>query len=189
MSCYSENDYTNVPNKNVVGFDGFVDGLVAQTAILGQLSKTLIPLNEEAANLAKERVRFIVKNMAGDFLTRLLNPIDILSGEEAASMDALFGAGLFFEMKEGPAKLKVQGHYFTGRVISTSPQEDLRVFLGFRFDEMSMYRFSRKIRELIQFVKEISTLLEKHKMNELWRDTEQEPKFPEIDVRERIRFL
>ncbi|MFX0126237.1 MAG: hypothetical protein ACFFAE_21635 [Candidatus Hodarchaeota archaeon] len=85
--------------------------------------------------------------------------------------------------------LKVQGHYFTSRVISTSPQEDLRVFLGFRFDEMSMYRFSQKIRELIQFVKEISMLIEKHKMNELWRDTEQEPKFPEIDVRERIRFL
>lgn len=85
--------------------------------------------------------------------------------------------------------IKVQGHYFASRIISTGPQEDLRVFLGFRFDEMSMYRFSRKIRELIQFVKEISTLIEKHKMNELWRDTEQEPKFPEIDVRERIRFL
>lgn len=112
MSCYSENDYTNVPNKNVVGFDGFVDGLVAQTAILGQLSKTLLPLNEKAADLAKERVQFIIKNMGGDFLTRLLNPIDILSGEEAASMDTLFGAGLFFEMKEGPAKLKVQGHYY-----------------------------------------------------------------------------
>jgi hypothetical protein len=85
--------------------------------------------------------------------------------------------------------LKLQGHYFASRVISTSPSEDLRVFLGFRFDEMSMYRFSRKIRELIQFVKEISILIEKHKMNELWRDTEQEPKFPEIDMRERVRFL
>ncbi|UCG01050.1 MAG: hypothetical protein JSW11_15710 [Candidatus Heimdallarchaeota archaeon] len=85
--------------------------------------------------------------------------------------------------------MKVQGHYFTGRVISTGSSEDLRVFLGFRFDEMSMYRFSRKIRELIQFVKEISMLIEKNKMNELWRDTEQEPKFPEIDIRERIRFL
>ncbi len=85
--------------------------------------------------------------------------------------------------------MKLQSHYFTSRVITTSPQEDLRVFLGFRFDEMSMYRFSRKIRELIQFVKEISELIDKQKMNELWRDTEQEPKFPEIDVRERIRFL
>ncbi len=85
--------------------------------------------------------------------------------------------------------MKLQSHYFTGRVISTSPQEDLRVFLGFRYDEMSMYRFSRKIRELIQFVKEISELIDNYKMNELWRDTEQEPKFPEIDIRERIRFL
>lgn len=85
--------------------------------------------------------------------------------------------------------MKLQSHYFTSRVITTSPQEDLRVFLGFRFNEMSMYRFSRKIRELIQFVKEISELIDKQKMNELWRDTEQEPKFPEIDIRERIRFL
>ncbi|MFX1335576.1 MAG: hypothetical protein ACFFAM_14215 [Promethearchaeota archaeon] len=85
--------------------------------------------------------------------------------------------------------MKIQGHYFTSRVVSTSSQEDLRVFIGFRFDEMSMYRFSRKIRELIQFVKEISELIEKFKMNELWRDTEQEPRYPEIDVRERIRFL
>ncbi|MFX1284879.1 MAG: hypothetical protein ACFFB5_14555 [Promethearchaeota archaeon] len=85
--------------------------------------------------------------------------------------------------------MQLQSHYFTSRVISTSPQEDLRVFLGFRYNEMSMYRFSRKIRELIQFVKEVSELIDKHKMNELWRDTEQEPKFPEIDVRERIRFL
>lgn len=85
--------------------------------------------------------------------------------------------------------MKLQSHYFTSRVISTGHQEDLRVFLGFRFDEMSMYRFSRKIRELIQFVKKISELIDKNKMNELWRDTEQEPKFPEIDVRERIRFL
>ena len=85
--------------------------------------------------------------------------------------------------------VRIQGHYFTSRVISTSPSEDIRVFLGFRLDEMSMYRFSRKIRELIQFVKEISILIEKHKMEELWRDTEQEPKIPEIDMRERIRFL
>ncbi|MFX1517896.1 MAG: hypothetical protein ACFFC6_16465 [Promethearchaeota archaeon] len=85
--------------------------------------------------------------------------------------------------------MKIQGHYFTSRVISTGHSEDLRVFIGFRFDEMSMYRFSRKIRELIQFVKEISILIEKHKMSELWRDTEQEPKIPEIDMRERIRFL
>ena len=85
--------------------------------------------------------------------------------------------------------MRIQGQYFTSRVISTGSSEDLRVFLGFRFDEMSMYRFSRKIRELIQFVKEISILIEKYKMNELWRDTEQEPKIPEIDVRERIRFL
>jgi hypothetical protein len=85
--------------------------------------------------------------------------------------------------------MKIQGHYFTSRVISTGASEDLRVFIGFRLDEMSMYRFSRKIRELMQFVKEISLLIEKHKMNELWRDTEQEPKFPEIDMRERIRFL
>lgn len=85
--------------------------------------------------------------------------------------------------------MKLQSHYFTSRVITTSSHEDLRVFIGFRFDEMSMYRFSRKVRELIQFVKEISKLIDEHKMNELWRDTEQEPKFPEIDVSERIRFL
>ena len=54
---------------------------------------------------------------------------------------------------------------------------------------MVMYRFSRKVRELIQFVKEIAELIDELKMNELWRDTEQEPKFPAIDVRERVRFL
>lgn len=85
--------------------------------------------------------------------------------------------------------LQLQSKYFTSRVIITSPQEDLRVFLGFRFDEMSMFRFSRKVRELIQFVKDVAELIENHRMNELWRDTEQEPKFPEIDLRERIRFL
>ena len=85
--------------------------------------------------------------------------------------------------------LQLQSQYFTGRIISTGPQEHIRVFIGFRYDEMSMYRFARKVRELIQFVKEISELIEQHKMNELWRDTEQEPKFPEIDVRERVRFL
>ncbi|MHA1946721.1 MAG: hypothetical protein ACW97W_11485 [Candidatus Hodarchaeales archaeon] len=52
-----------------------------------------------------------------------------------------------------------------------------------------MYRFSRKIRELIQFVKEVAKLIEEHKMNELWRETEQEPKFPAIDISERVRFL
>lgn len=85
--------------------------------------------------------------------------------------------------------MKLQSKYFTSRLIVTSSQEDLRVFLGFRLDEMSMYRFSRKIRELIQFVKEIAELIDELKMNELWRDTEQEPKFPAIDVRERVRFL
>ncbi len=85
--------------------------------------------------------------------------------------------------------LQLQGQYFTSRIISTGPHEHIRVFVGCRYDEMSMYRFARKIRELIQFVKEISELIEHHKMNELWRDTEQEPKFPEIDVRERVRFL
>jgi hypothetical protein len=85
--------------------------------------------------------------------------------------------------------LRLQSQFFTGRIITTGSHEDLRLFVGFRFDEVTMYRFSRKIRELIQFVKEISKLIEKYHMNELWRDTEQEPKFPEIDVRERVRFL
>ncbi|MFX0184279.1 MAG: hypothetical protein ACFE95_14445 [Candidatus Hodarchaeota archaeon] len=85
--------------------------------------------------------------------------------------------------------LKLQSRYFTSRVIITGPNEDLRVFLGFRFDEVTMYRFSRKIRELIQFVKEISELIDEFHMNEMWRDTEQEPRFPEIDLRERVRFL
>ena len=85
--------------------------------------------------------------------------------------------------------LRLQGEFFTSRLISTGSYDELRIFIGFRFDEMSMYRFSRKLRELIQFVREIAKLLDQHKMNELWRDTEQEPKFPEIDVRERVRFL
>ncbi|NHJ02415.1 MAG: hypothetical protein EAX86_09795 [Candidatus Heimdallarchaeota archaeon] len=85
--------------------------------------------------------------------------------------------------------LRLQGQYFTSRLISTGSNDELRLFIGFRFDEMSMYRFSRKLRELMQFVKEIAKLIDHHKMNELWRDTEQEPKFPEIDVRERVRFL
>lgn len=85
--------------------------------------------------------------------------------------------------------LVLQSKYFASRLVITSSKEDLRLFLGFRFDEMSMYRFSRKVRELIQFVKEISKLIDEHNMNELWRDTEQEPKFPAIDVRERVRFL
>lgn len=85
--------------------------------------------------------------------------------------------------------LRIQGKYFTSRVITTGEKEDLRLFLGYRFDEVTMYRFSRKIRELIKFVKEIADLIDQHHMNELWRDTEQEPKFPEIDVRERVRFL
>jgi hypothetical protein len=87
--------------------------------------------------------------------------------------------------------LQLQGNYFTGRVISTGEEEDenLRVFIGFRFDEMSMYRFSRKIRELIQFAKEVSEIIEKHKMKEIWRDTEQEPRFPTINMKERVRFI
>ncbi len=83
----------------------------------------------------------------------------------------------------------LQSKYFTGRVVITGSKEDLRLFLGFRFNEMNMYRFSRKIRELIQFVKEVAQLIDEHRMNEIWRDTEQEPKFPTIDVSERIRFL
>ncbi len=85
--------------------------------------------------------------------------------------------------------LKLQSQYFTSRVIITGSNDDVRVFLGFRYDEMSMYRFSRKIRELIHFVQVISSIIDEHKMTELWRDTEQEPKFPTIDVRERVRFL
>ena len=83
----------------------------------------------------------------------------------------------------------LQSKYFTARLVTTSTKEDLRLFIGFRFNEMNMYRFSRKVRELIQFVKEIAELIDEHKMNELWRDTEQEPKFPIIDVSERVRFL
>ena len=85
--------------------------------------------------------------------------------------------------------LRLQSKYFTSRVILTGSTDDLRIFLGYRFDEVTMYRFSRKIRELIQFVKEVAKLIEKHKMNELWRETEQEPKFPAIDISERVRFL
>ena len=85
--------------------------------------------------------------------------------------------------------LRIQGKYFTSRVITTGPNEDLRIFLGYRLDEVSMYRFSRKIRELIHFVKEVAALLEEFKMDELWRQTEQEPKFPAIDISERVRFL
>jgi len=85
--------------------------------------------------------------------------------------------------------LRLQSKYFTSRVILTGSSDDLRIFLGYRFDEVSMYRFSRKIRELIQFVKEIAKLIEDHEMNELWRETEQEPKFPAIDISERVRFL
>jgi hypothetical protein len=85
--------------------------------------------------------------------------------------------------------LRLQSKYFTSRVISTGSDEDLRVFMGFRFDEVSMYRFSRKIRELMQFVKEISEIINEFQMNEMWRDTEQEPRFPGIDLKERVRFL
>ena len=85
--------------------------------------------------------------------------------------------------------LRIQSKYFTSRVILTGSTDDVRIFQGYRFDEVSMYRFSRKIRELIQFVKEVALLIEEHKMNELWRETEQEPKFPEIDISERVRFL
>ncbi len=85
--------------------------------------------------------------------------------------------------------LRLQGNYFTSRVITTGENDDLRIFLGYRLDEVSMYRFSRKIRELIQFVKEVALLIEEFGMNELWRKTEQEPKFPAIDIKERIRFL
>ncbi|MHA1941602.1 MAG: hypothetical protein ACW97P_07735 [Candidatus Hodarchaeales archaeon] len=85
--------------------------------------------------------------------------------------------------------LRLQGNYFTSRVITTGSNDDLRIFLGYRLDEVSMYRFSRKIRELIQFVKEVALLIEEFGMNELWRKTELEPKFPAIDIRERIRFL
>lgn len=83
----------------------------------------------------------------------------------------------------------LQSKYFTSRIVTTGSKEDLRLYLGFRFSEMNMYRFSRKIRELIQFVKEVAQLIDEHKMNEIWRDTEQEPKFPTIDISERIRFL
>ena len=85
--------------------------------------------------------------------------------------------------------LQIQGKYFTSRVITTGPNEDLRIFLGYRLDEVSMYRFSRKIRELIHFVKEVAALLDEFKLDELWRKTEQEPKFPAIDISERVRFL
>lgn len=85
--------------------------------------------------------------------------------------------------------IRLQGNYFTSRVITTGSNDDLRIFLGYRLDEVSMYRFSRKTRELMQFVKEVALLIEEFGMNELWRKTEQEPKFPAIDIRERIRFL
>jgi hypothetical protein len=85
--------------------------------------------------------------------------------------------------------LRLQSKYFTSRVVLTGSTDDLRIFLGYRFDEVTMYRFSRKIRELIQFVKEVAKLIEEYKMNELWRETEQEPKFPAIDISERVRFL
>jgi hypothetical protein len=85
--------------------------------------------------------------------------------------------------------LRIQSKYFSSRVITTGSNDDLRIFLGYRLDEVSMYRFTRKVRELIQFVKEIALLIEKYNMNELWRETEQEPKFPAIDVSERVRFL
>ncbi|MHA1967563.1 MAG: hypothetical protein ACW964_07155 [Candidatus Hodarchaeales archaeon] len=85
--------------------------------------------------------------------------------------------------------LIMQSKYFTSRIVTTGSKEDLRLFLGFRFKEMNMYRFSRKVRELIQFVKEVAQLIDEHRMNEIWRDTEQEPKFPTIDISERIRFL
>ncbi len=85
--------------------------------------------------------------------------------------------------------LRLQSKYFSSRVITTGSNDDLRIFLGYRLDEVSMYRFSRKLRELIQFVKEIALLIEEHGMNELWRQTEQEPKFPAIDISERVRFL
>lgn len=83
----------------------------------------------------------------------------------------------------------LQSSYFTSRVISTGPKEEIRVFLGFRLIEMSMYRFSRKIQELCQFVKEVADLIDKNELNEDWRDLEQEPKYPDIDLRERVRFL
>jgi hypothetical protein len=85
--------------------------------------------------------------------------------------------------------ISLQGKYFTSRVITTGQNEDLRIFMGYRLDEVSMYRFSRKIRELIQFVKEVSLLIEEFKLNELWRQTEQDPVHPAIDVSERIRFI
>lgn len=85
--------------------------------------------------------------------------------------------------------LQIQAKYFTSRVITTGPNEDLRIFLGYRLDEVTMYRFSRKIREMIHFVKEVAALLEEFKMDELWRQTEQEPKFPAIDISERVRFI
>ena len=85
--------------------------------------------------------------------------------------------------------LRLQSKYFTSRVILTGSSDDIRIFQGYRFDEVTMYRFSRKIRELIQFVREIAKIIEDHGMNELWRETEQEPKFPEIDISERVRFL
>lgn len=85
--------------------------------------------------------------------------------------------------------LRLQSKYFSSRVIATGPSDDVRIFLGYRLDEVSMYRFSRKIRELIQFVQEIALLIEELGMSELWRQTEQEPKFPEIDISERVRFL
>lgn len=85
--------------------------------------------------------------------------------------------------------LKIQGQFFTGRVILTGENEELRTFNGYRYDEMSMYRFARKVRELLQFVKELSLLIEKYRLKEIWRDTEQEHRFPRIDVKERVRFI
>ncbi|MHA1974185.1 MAG: hypothetical protein ACTSW1_14395 [Candidatus Hodarchaeales archaeon] len=85
--------------------------------------------------------------------------------------------------------LRIQARYFTSRVIVTGEKDYLRIFLGYRFDEMSMYRFSRKIRELIDFVRDIAKLLDEFKMHEIWRDIEQEPKYPEINVDDRVRFI
>ncbi|WP_455142039.1 hypothetical protein [Candidatus Hodarchaeum mangrovi] len=109
-----------------------------------------------------------------------------------------FFSNALTELKEAPEKvvldflkdiLNIQGQFFTGRIILTSENEELRIFNGYRYDEMSMYRFARKVRELLQFLKELSLLIEKYKLKEIWRDTEQEHRFPKIDIRERVRFI
>jgi len=132
------------------------------------------------------------------FLLTLKNCPDInISLENDFSHITFFSNGLTSLINEDDSVvheflrqvLRAQARYFTSRVIITGEKDYLRIFLGYRFDEMSMYRFSRKIRELIEFVREIAKLLDEYKMQELWRDIEQEPKYPEINVDDRVRFI